>query len=130
MVLRVLPPQGSLSVMTNMQDLALLSTCHQIYHEAAPLLYKLAELRLLDLQSISSFFKLMNPEYRPAVASLAMWWPDFERTGATIKYLYSQPFPNVQELVIRGTPKKLLNSASHNHVFHGKGRKISLVFLA
>jgi hypothetical protein len=128
MVLRILPPQGSLSVMTNTQDLALLSTCRQTYSEAAPLLYKYAEMRLLSLQCIGRFSRLLKPEYRPSIRSLTIWYSDWLRRNATDAVpIWSYLLPNLQQFVVRGDPKRRTSSNIHSHTIHGE---FSLVFLA
>jgi len=120
MVLRVLPPQGSLVVLNNEQELALLSCCRQIHHEAASLFYQLVEFRIAALSDIHTFYDKVNVRYQPLVRSVAMWWPDFNRvalqpasTPPREPEIFHQSFPNLEELVVRGLPKHLQGAAAY-----------------
>jgi hypothetical protein len=138
-VLRVLPPRGSLLVLANTQELALLLSCRQIHYEAHVLFYQLVEFRISTLDDLSAFYERLAVRYRPVIWTVAMWYPDFMRSRLEMWMLgrydvrpTEQPFTNLKEVVIRGTPGHLLSRAWYRKVhqppvFKETGR-IDLIF--
>jgi hypothetical protein len=143
MVLRVLPPLGSLSVLMTEQDLAFSTTYRQIYYEATPIFYELAEFRIIDLDKLERFFDCVHARYRSHIRSVTIWWPDFQRkyipqnqyAGPQIRC--QQPFPNLDQIVVRkgghGRTWREWSAAKDPQIYRkgGEGEedsKIELVF--
>jgi hypothetical protein len=107
MVLRVLSPLGSLSVPWTELDVAILSTCRQIYYDASVILCELAEIRIVEFDKLESFFSCVHTKYRPHIQSVTIWWPSFRRNYTSRLHFGSplircqQPFPNLENVVVQ-----------------------------